>query len=251
MPEETLEKISSKYCVYTELDCLLDTRLELIKYINPNGYEEYLKGDKYWYRIKDNIANIPSSVFHAIYKHRSKMLLKTARPTGIINMLKDLFIEMRLSVDAMTAKETEHTRLYINIYPYNLTDNELSLLSRIYSLEYGEKVEIVFLYKSPTEITPLWIAENVNTFVMYNGIEWLNAHIARGNVYKSIIMDRMLITPYILPTTYTAYNVNNTAKELLTDITSAFVTLQLVPITEFCSDIKYSDYERYVDLEKK
>ena len=86
---------------------------------------------------------------------------------------------------------------------------------------------------------------------MYNGIEWLNAHIARGNVYKSIIMDRMLITPYILPTTYTAYNVNNTAKELLTDITSAFVTLQLVPITEFCSDIKYSDYERYVDLEKK
>ena len=39
--------------------------------------------------------------------------------------------------------------------------------------------------------------------------------------------------------------------KVLTDITSAFVTLQLVPITEFCSDIKYSDYERYVDLEKK
>ena len=168
--------MSSKQVIYAELDALLDTRIATVDYMNPDAAEKLLN-TLYWDRIHDDLGelvkDIDSAKFRDIYAKREKTILKRARPTPALILLKDIVMQLEKSM--IDTPHTTEVLLEINIFPYVFTDDEKHILTLSIAAYTGSMTKIEIVDIPYVDMTYGFIRNRWSVMVMYNLVEWLKS----------------------------------------------------------------------------
>jgi hypothetical protein len=182
--------------IYIELDCLIDTRLSVLYNIDKDLIKKLLLSGDYHNRIKDEFGYIDSTVFNKVYNRRDKSILNNASPTNMINMLGEYSIESRHS--NYNYGDNSNVKLYLNVYPYKLNDEEITNMQIGISSLVNDAIEVEVVYMDDVQLSPSWINEHVGVVVMYDGIKWIERELSNDRLIKTPIPDIGMITPNIV-----------------------------------------------------
>ena len=179
-----------------DLDSILDTRLPILTGIDRDIAKKVQSKGVYKNRVSDSFEYISHDVFREIYKSRTKRVLQTPLPTGIVNLITEYTLETKSRL--IDYKRDDKLTVYVNIYPYRLNKEEIEIIkSRVHDIIPDfSSVEIVD--KSIKEITIDFLIDNINVFIMYNGIEWLKYHMDIGELRRKSIPNILFIVPKLI-----------------------------------------------------
>lgn len=213
--------------VYTDLDSIFDTRVVMLGLLTNQG--EYEIGNhNYIKRVRDNFGTLSDKIFHYYYKYRSNRILNIAPLTSVLDIIKDYALD---NIDK--GIEDMDMTLYVNIYPYNLSSASQNLIKLII-LKVLPDVNILFINVKLQELEPHWVKENIDLFISYTAIEWLNYSLTTGKFIHHPLLDVMILAPFRLEGTLRSNQVN----DRLIDQTLAFLRticdFNYLDIATFC-----------------
>lgn len=176
--------------VYTDLDSLFDTRAIVLSTLTNNGkYDINLTIDKYKSRIRDNFGTLSSKIFHYFYSKRKKTVLNIAPVTSVHNVILDYFTDV-----VATTKSDIMFNLYVNVYPYELRQEELEVI--ILSInKLLPNVNIITINQPISDLSKEWMVEKVGMLIAYNGMEWLRIVLENANTYEGEVLNLKVLVP--------------------------------------------------------
>jgi hypothetical protein len=176
------------------LDVILDTRLGTIAKHDPALAQELAASD-YRNRKNDNFGRMDRKTFAEAYKKRDKETLQHSVVTGILPVLRDIIQSAALSSGQDKSVHPEMPKLYINLYPYVLDEEEEKELGMILvNLIRTDSIEIELFNASPEELTPEYCLERFNFMVMYSDYNaWMDLH--RYELFKKKYCHIVLFAP--------------------------------------------------------
>lgn len=213
--------------IYTDLDSLFDTRVVMLSLLTNKG--EYQIGQhNYHKRFRDNFGTLSDRIFHYYYKYRSNQVLNVAPLTSVIDIIKDYNLDS-IEKDVTNIAST----LYVNIYPYNLNSVSQNLLKIILSKRLPD-TNILFINVKLQELEPKWVKENINLFIAYNTIEWLNYSLSTGKFIDYPLLDVMVLAPFRLEGNIKSSQVDNKVIEQTCAFLRTICDFNYVDIATFC-----------------
>lgn len=224
-----------------DLDSLFDTRLGTLILNNYNDLVKIFNANKYHIRLDDSFNNlIDKDKFYESYSKRNKETLANSTLSLCIDIVKD-FVATTLKTDP-TNPILFYPKVYINTYPYQLTNDEVdNIVLGIHSNLKGKaNVEAVSL--APDMITIDYIQQNLSVMIMYEYNKWLDAQTEIGAFNSKACPDITLIGPrlFFKETPKSAVEVDKTFT-LLDNIAKPFVNLELLPSLFFSTYLKSKD----------
>lgn len=227
--------VSSHKNILTDLDTIFDTRLSLAYILDTNNIIKDIKDEKdnYRNRILDNFGNISNDIFMQIYNKRTKFLLKNALPTNILDYIKEQYVDYNFQpVNIITQEEV--CKLYLNIYPYNLTEDEQKNIVNGLSKYFGG-IDIIIVYKKFIDISPIFLIENkINMVILYELFKWLELIVSEYNILKTPITHIYTIGPvYLNPKKPANNKIVYSEMEKYMELFNIMSMMYLVPLKEF------------------
>lgn len=225
------EKILMTSAIFVELDALLDTRLALLAYHDEKTLNKVLQANIYHTRLADSYPGLSIAEFYRLYDERHKGLLKYAIITPMIDVVKS-FIYRTLK---QTIQSPFHykPKVIINTYPYQLTEEEVTIIIQsLIGLTDGA-ADIEAVYASYSEISPRYVKEHVSVMVLYEYTKWLDIHSGNGGFIKVTCPEVGLIGPQLY---FKDYDSRENAQKVFTSMeqmTQPFIALQLMPVSYF------------------
>jgi len=186
--------VKVNFDILVDLDTLFDTRLPILYAIDKDSVLPMLEDGTYYTRDIDEIGDIAYDVFKGYYKNRDKRVLLISQPTPMVGLVSEYI--MKSSQQKLVTGDAGPITLYINTYPYDLEDGEIDSIKDDLS-GIAPDVNIVMTSKSIEELQPVWVESNLGAVIKYDGIEWLDYHIADGSLTKTPILDTVLLCPYL------------------------------------------------------
>jgi len=181
--------------IYTDLDSILDTRLATIFNVDKNIYKEIMSGvdniEKYLTRRTDSFGRLSSLVFKELYKRRDKRSIATPLPNGI-----PLLIHSYLA--SIIEESSKIPKLYLNVYPYELSVKEKTILKNNIASVYKNMIDVEILDKPTKDITIKFIHENIGLMIMYSGLKWIEYHMSNRSLLSLNLPDVTMIVPRLL-----------------------------------------------------
>jgi hypothetical protein len=86
----------------------------------------------------------------------------------------------------------------VNVYPYDLNENEIEILRESLLLHVRDANNIIVMREE--NISVKWLDDNCSVVVMYDGLEWLWKNISEGNLTVGGLIDTNMIIPNLFPT---------------------------------------------------
>lgn len=220
--------------ILTDLDTLFDTRLSLAYILDKENIlnEIHNKTDNYRNRILDNFGNISNDIFMQIYRKRSKFLLNNALPTNILDYLKEQVVDYNFD-PTNYVRGSESSTIYINFYPYNLTEEEqYELINKLD--KYFGGVEIKLLYKKFLDISPEYLIKNkINMVILYELTKWLELIMSEYDLLKNPITHIYLIGPYYFNPRKPFNKIDQTELGKFTEHLNFIAMTNFTPLKEF------------------
>ncbi len=170
-----MNKTDKCITAYTDIDSLFDTRIVMLGALTELGKYDIDMKD-YLVRVRDNFGTLSSIIFNYYYERRTKSVLNNAEPTYVNTVIVDYFSDA-LSV----AKDNLDTKLYVNLYPYTLTEEENNLIQAILNKMFPS-TNVVFINMPIKDITFKWASEYVNMMIFYQAAEWIENNISHIGV---------------------------------------------------------------------
>lgn len=170
--------------VLVELDCLLDTRMGVVSYMDSSLAEELAAHPDYFSRLDDKFDKIlpyfPQAEWEANYaKRTTEMIMGHSYMTGIVQRLKsyqdaiatyggDMPVQQKLAVT-------------VNLYPYAFSDSDKAeLKDTLHDVLGIPDIRLVSLM--PELVVPSMIKSTYSEFILYDFDLWLNTfHVELGN----------------------------------------------------------------------
>ena len=116
-------------------------------------------------------------------------------PTHIFKVLKEAYGDT--VTDEINHEYEGDITIYVNTYPYTLNSIEMENIVNVVKKEVPQaKVEITTM--SMQQLTPLWVDKNVDTMILYDGIEWVEYHTANNKLINTPLIHTMLISPALI-----------------------------------------------------
>ena len=187
-----------KYTIYTELDAILDTRIGTLMLYSKEEAVKLLKSGEYFTRFSDWFKK-PGSVpfdYDTEYKNRDLDTLQEARMTDCLYVLRGVIVEATTN-----SLQGTHARpdVFVNTYPYQLTEEERNEYAKVLSHLIEEDVDIKVGYINYKLLTPNRIRDEFAYMIMYNFNEWLDRHIEEFDKKSSSrIPDVTIVAPALL-----------------------------------------------------
>lgn len=188
----TEELLNKKLSIYTDLDTILDTRAVIAANLDPMSVIPFIESYKYIYRVKDNMGNISHDIFRSYYDRRDSSCLPHAPPTAILSFIKDQYSD--IAHDIKNSKHEEELTLYLNIYPYKLTKEEIENVMNLVITQVPD-ISVQIIYMSWNMLTPIWVKEHVGSMFMYDLPYWIEYHMQNGNLTKTFLLNIMGVAP--------------------------------------------------------
>jgi len=214
--------------IYISLDSILDTRLPIFMGIDNDILDKIDLHKDYQLRKKNVLGWISEDIFNIFYAYRNKEILKYSTVTGIYVYLNDVInktITNHAERDSFIS-----TNMYVNTYPYVLTNDEITNLLYMVS-SYYPNINIEVIHLNPyIEVTTKWIKENdITTVVMFDGLEWLESQHVLGYTTSAPILGTSLVIPTIASKSILVEDIDANIFEILIKTLSPLISC--VPIS--------------------
>lgn len=181
--------------IYVDLDALLDTRLSTLFLIHEdlvsaalnNGYAE---------RLQDAFTNLHPSLtldkFKELYAGRDNEVLHNASYTRVLNVLKEAvtrLVKMRVATPFAT-----EIQIYVNAYPYTLTEKEEQDIAKSLLYHTSNQVDVQFLRLSDKELLPEYCSKTFSLMIRYDYAQWIDGHAETNAIkYHPLTMVKVLV----------------------------------------------------------
>lgn len=200
--------------VLVEVDCLLDTRIATLENMGADVADKvlrngYLKRDRDDYGILSD-GLITHDDFLDAYVSRDQTVLKRARPTHIIDLLREIVDE--LDTQKSTTPFVDRTIVYINVYPYRLSEDEKNVMTLAIGHFLTKETWVEITSISPMELTPSVIGEKYDGVIIYNFDGWFIEH--AKTLDTVIIPQNKMYAPAFFVKEYTAQEQQELEEEL-------------------------------------
>lgn len=229
--------------ILIDLDLLFDTRMSLLKELSPKMLEEMLEDLSYYKRLGNNFkstktkATIPDNYFDMLYRYRNKMLLKEARHTLLLETMPSIlndFTDMHKEDNALTP-----IMVLINIYPYELNDEELAIIKVFLAGYLPNIIAVEFTRLDPIDITHKKLTDHkVKEMYMYNGLAWLCYMLNTGQYLKTPMFNKILHIPDSRMISLYANELRCRDNNELFTLLANYINVELLPTVLTC-DAKY------------
>lgn len=177
--------------VYVELDSLIDARLGVLLKAGYN-FEEIISSG-YHERQSDEFFDLSIEDFKKLYQERDVEALSYGRVTNLIYVLKNILRDYVQLIGSSPIYN--EVKLYLNTYPYQLSayEEEQMVLCVKSWIDYLVPIEVIHM--SPEHLTVFWVNEHIDTMLMYDYNEWLNAQ--QANFNKRQLTEVKVLSPAI------------------------------------------------------
>lgn len=210
--------------IYTELDCLLDTRLSVFRQAGVTGEE--LFGNKegwYWSRLDNDPSGITNgrvtqADINALWSNRDMAVLEDTMPTLFCREIGELIRELSMTTQRFTNGSKIH--LTVNVYPYKLTNAEMRELEMHLPMYTGFDVKLSVEYIPFEQLSLNNCRHRYSYMIVYNFEEWMTHHVDQLGVHPND--DFMVLAPQI------AYNKTYTTVEYQGEQVNPFASLGLM-----------------------
>lgn len=159
--------------VFVELDAILDTRLGTLAKLDESFAIAALDGG-YFTRMSDKFPGVDPAVFKQAYASRDTETLAYSKPTMLLSVLTQL--TTTLSEQARVRPYHDGTRVVVNTYPYQLSDEELIEIGKAVSVWIGSAAPVELARLSIKDLTPSYCKEHFSVMVVYEYDEWFVTH---------------------------------------------------------------------------
>ena len=224
-----------------DLDSLFDTRLGTLILNNYHQLLPINTSNKYHIRLDDSFhGSVDKTKFYEDYAKRDKETLANSTLTLAIDIVKD-FVASTLRADP-TSPILFYPKVYINIYPYKLEQDEVdNIVLGLHSHLKG-KAQVEAIYLDPAMLSIDYINQHLSVMVMYEYNKWLDAQTELGSFKTKACPSVTLMAPRIFfaKTPKSATEVDKTFT-LLDNITKPFINLELLPSIFFSTYLKAKD----------
>lgn len=224
-----------------DLDSLFDTRLGTLILNNYDQLLPIFTGNKYHIRLDDSFhGSVDKDKFYEAYAKRDKETLANSTLTLAIDIVKD-FVATTLKADP-TSPVLFYPKVYINIYPYKLDQEEVdNIVLGLHSHLKG-KAQVEAISLNPTMLTIDYINQHLSVIIMYEYNKWLDAQTELGSFKTKACPSVTLMAPRIFfaNTPKSATEVDKTFT-LLDNIAKPFINLELLPSIFFSTYLKTRD----------
>lgn len=214
-----------------ELDALLDTRLATLFHHHPEIAEDAL-ANGYHRRLIDKFGTLSVEAFRELYQARTREIFQHAYTTPILQLIKD-FVEKTIKKSVNSPFLTK-PKIILNTYPYELSDEEAKVFVDVLYTATNGNSDISVVHFSFDELSPRYVKNNLNYWVMYDYMAWFEYHSVNGKISKTTIPEVTLIAPaiYFKPFEGTEEKAFEIFPELERGF-KIFADLSLRPISDF------------------
>lgn len=162
--------------IYVDLDALWDTRLGTV--VRLHGEEKALEllNNGYHQRKSDQFAGVDMAAYVELYAKRDRETLEKSYVTGLIRAIREILLG--LTKQAITRPYHDGTKLTVNVYPYEFSEEQRTVLIEVISSwifdfsPTGIPHETKIVRMSRAELTPAHCLDNYATMFMYDYDEW-------------------------------------------------------------------------------
>ena len=172
--EINLRELELGQCILVDLDFLIDTRMGALAKLNEDFVVPVMKKG-YWKRQHDFFNRLYSKIdmekYNEIYRNRDWEVLARSRLCNSILWLNALTRKMERRIADTPYRFP--VVVYLNVYPYELTDQEIHVLASAIQNKLAITTEMRVIRKSNKELTPAWIKKSVALLAKYDGDDWL------------------------------------------------------------------------------
>ena len=224
--------------IYVDLDSLLDTRLSTLYVHRGADYVKSVldKRDNYFKRQQDEFEGCSKADFRNLYERRDKFTLKQAGRTEVLVFIKGIVLQAisKQNPEAVGTKP----KLFLNTYPYKLTEQEDMLFLRLLMELTDKKCDIEIIHKDNKDLSLVYAKQNFKVMFMYDYSRWLEAHAESFKTFK--MPDVELYGPAIyfgrVPTKEEEAEFKVTKKDAFTLMelgSCMYIGLKLIPVSFF------------------
>lgn len=160
---------------YVHIDSIFDIRAAIIRMMNPEAYAEIIRNG-YHQRKGDFFPGIDHETFRKLYMERDANTLPESTITNVFQFLYPQIADAMKEYVAHNHQEHQRPFLDVNVWPYELSDDEMAILRTLVHMQLRGIVGVNVFSKPIEEMTPTKCAENYHMMVMYDFVDYLNAH---------------------------------------------------------------------------
>lgn len=221
-----------------DLDSLFDTRLGTLVTYMYDELQVIFTRNLYHNRLDDSFNRlIDKDKFYEYYNQRDKRVLVNSTLSLMVDIIRD-FIAATATSDP-SRPNTYYPVIYLNTYPYLLTDVERKNIQDGIFAYYKNKVLVELVHMDNRNISIEFIKNNVTVLAMYEYHKWLDTQTELGGFKSKSCSDVTLLGPRIffkeVPKTE---EVSNETFSTLETISKPFINLELLPSLFYSTYLK-------------
>lgn len=171
--------------ILIDLDSLLDVRQGVLSRLvqDPAALADYVASDAYNFREVDDFSTLVNmQQYKALNQLRTKDIIKYSTITYLFSILKKRILE--IDKRNIAVAETKRLEVLVNIYPFQLTQEEQTGIIDALFIKLGTEVYIRTIYLDTKDISPSFIRDNdIIELFIYDTSAWLDAQL--NNVHQS------------------------------------------------------------------
>lgn len=178
--------------LYIDLDSIFDMRFAVLEEVSPHlAVENLLNG---WNkRQEDAPLGIEKEVYQELYSRRDVATLRHATMTECLDLARHWMADALKQ--AVASPHPITLRLYVNVFPYQLTKEEASELGEQIRNFFTQDIQLTMVNADPRRLTPETAKRYFSGMFMYDYHLWLEHHAKEGNFQHVKIPDVALYTP--------------------------------------------------------
>lgn len=172
-----MSKIGSSV-IYVDIASLLDLRQGFLATETGLSLElgKYLVSNEYNYRAIDDFSRFTTKNYRESMVTPPKEYMKNSLTTYIIAVLTQKLNNSE-AVDKSEGVITKPV-LWINIYPFTLTEKEKEVMQECVFIRTGRKFTVDLISVPIEQVTPMFLKEStIRTAIFYNFHDWSKIHI--------------------------------------------------------------------------
>lgn len=226
--------------ILVNLDAILDTRLGVLSSFGDDETIAVLESN-YFKRETDSFKGISDSDFKERYKNRDKTTLLNSIACKSLNMLREL--ARNTARQAISSPFHAGTKIFLNTYPYVLTEEENNVLITAVVHSTNSMVDVEVVNMSDDKITPAFIKENISVAFFYEYGNWLDTNAEAFKVLPcpevTVFVPALYFGKVPTPKELQECRENKTHPFTITEqMSSGLIGLQLLSIDMFCASLK-------------
>lgn len=159
-----------------ELDCLIDPIVATIMRYWPGKFETFdlelyrsRRDNRIWLQL-----GIEEAEWVAKYNSRDVETLRLAAPTELALRLRD--ITSMAVIRGITTPVYQRFELYVNIYPYVMSDEEQDVLKETVEALALDETIVTIVNHPVAQLTPSMVSSTYDAVIMRDLVQWLEAH---------------------------------------------------------------------------